>query len=36
MNEKLFARIKKVYDKRNSMNLDAQQIRCVEKLFQGF
>ncbi len=33
MNEKLFNRIKAVYDKRNSTDLDAEQIRLVEKIY---
>lgn len=36
MNEKLFKRIKAVYDKRNESNLDAQQIRVVEKYYHDF
>lgn len=36
MNEKLFKRIKTIYDKRNEMNLDAQQIRVVEKYYRDF
>lgn len=36
MNSKLFERIKKVYDKRKTSNLDAQQIRVVEKYFRDF
>ncbi|MDD4604064.1 MAG: M3 family metallopeptidase [Bacteroidales bacterium] len=36
LNEKLFARIKKVYEKRNEMGLDPQQIRVVEKYFRDF
>jgi len=36
MNAKLFARIKDVYDKRNESNLDAQQIRVVEKYYRDF
>ncbi len=36
MNEKLFTRIKAVYDKRNDMKLDVQQIRCVEKYYRDF
>jgi peptidyl-dipeptidase Dcp len=36
MNEKLFARIKSVYDKRNASGLDAQQIRVVEKYYNDF
>ncbi len=36
MNEKLFIRIKTIYDKRNEMNLDAQQIRVIEKYYRDF
>ena len=36
MNEKLFARIKAIYDKRNDLGLDAQQIRVVEKYYRDF
>jgi peptidyl-dipeptidase Dcp len=36
MNEKLFALIKAVYEKRNSSNLDASQIRVVEKYYRDF
>lgn len=36
MNEKLFKRIKTIYDKRNEMNLDAQQIRVIEKYYRDF
>ena len=36
MNPKLFARIQKVYDKRNESGLDAQQIRAVEKYYEDF
>ncbi len=36
MNAKLFARIKAIYDKRNDLNLDAQQIRVVEKYYRDF
>ncbi len=36
LNEKLFQRIKAVYDKRNEMNLDSQQIRVVEKYYRDF
>ncbi len=36
MNEKLFAKIKAVYDKRASMKLDDQQIRVVEKYYRDF
>jgi peptidyl-dipeptidase Dcp len=36
MNAKLFERIKAVYDNRESMNLDAQQKRAVEKYYRDF
>ena len=36
LNEKLFARIKAVYDKRKVMSLDDQQLRVVEKYFRDF
>ena len=35
MNEELFNRIKTVYDKRNSTDLNAEQIRLVEKMYNG-
>ena len=35
MNDKLFSRIKVVYDKRNSTDLDEFQIRLVEKLYDA-
>ena len=35
MNEELFKRIKAVYDKRNSTDLNAEQIRLVEKMYDG-
>ena len=35
MNEKLFERIKAVYDKRHSTDLDEFQIRLVEKMYDG-
>ncbi|MBR2859659.1 MAG: M3 family metallopeptidase [Alistipes sp.] len=35
MNEELFNRIKTVYDKRNSTDLNAEQIRLVEKIYDG-
>ena len=35
MNEELFNRIKVVYDKRNSTDLNAEQIRLVEKMYDG-
>lgn len=36
MNAKLFERIKAVYDNRESLNLDAQQKRAVEKYYRDF
>jgi len=36
MNAKLFERIKAVYEKRNDMKLDDQQIRVVEKYYRDF
>lgn len=36
LNQKLFNRIKTVYEKRNEMNLDANQIRVVEKYYRDF
>jgi len=36
LNEKLFAKIKVVYEKRKAMNLDSQQLRVVEKYFRDF
>ncbi|MCE1198743.1 MAG: M3 family metallopeptidase [Marinilabiliales bacterium] len=36
LNPKLFQRIKAVYEKRNSMGLDAQQIRVTEKYYKDF
>jgi peptidyl-dipeptidase Dcp len=36
LNEKLFARIKAVYDKRNEMKLDPQQLRVTEKYYRDF
>ncbi len=35
MNEELFKRIKVVYDKRNSTDLNAEQIRLVEKMYKS-
>ena len=35
MNEELFKRIKVVYDKRNSADLNAEQIRLVEKMYDS-
>ena len=36
LNERLFKRIKTVFDKRNELKLDPQQIRVVEKYFRDF
>jgi len=36
LNEKLFARIKTVYEKRHELKLDSQQVRVVEKYFRDF
>ncbi|MCK9204179.1 MAG: M3 family metallopeptidase [Bacteroidales bacterium] len=36
LNEKLFARIKAIYEKRKEMNLDDQQVRVVEKYYRDF
>ncbi|HBL78004.1 MAG: peptidase M3 [Bacteroidetes bacterium GWF2_42_66] len=36
LNAKLFNKIKAIYDKRNEMGLDDQQIRLVEKFHQDF
>ncbi len=36
MNAKLFTRIKTIYDKRNEMKLDVQQIRVIEKIYRDF
>lgn len=36
LNDKLFQRIKAVYEKRNEMNLNPQQMRVVEEIFKGF
>ena len=36
LNDKLFAKIKAVYEKRKTMNLDSQQLRVVEKYFRDF
>lgn len=35
-NEKLFERIKAVYDKRNELDLDKEQMRVVEKIYEDF
>ena len=36
MNAELFKRIKAIYDKRNELDLDEQQIRVTEKFYQDF
>jgi peptidyl-dipeptidase Dcp len=36
LNKDLFKRVKAVYEKRNDLNLDAEQLRVVEKYFQDF
>jgi peptidyl-dipeptidase Dcp len=36
LNEKLFSRIKAVYEKRNESGLDSQQIRATEKYYRDF
>lgn len=36
LNEKLFAKIKTVYDNRNNTGLNNEQIRLVEKYYEGF
>ncbi len=36
LNPGLFHRVKVVYDKRNDLGLDAQQLRLVEKFYQDF
>lgn len=36
LNEQLFKRIKLVYDKRNSLELDSQQIRVLNKYYNDF
>jgi peptidyl-dipeptidase Dcp len=36
LNPKLFQRVKAVFEKRNSIGLDAQQIRVVEKYYKDF
>ncbi len=36
LNPKLFLRVKAVYEKRNTMGLDEQQIRVVEKYYKDF
>ena len=36
LNEKLFDRIKAVYDKRETLDLDIEQLRLVEKIYDDF
>ena len=36
MNEALFARVKAVYDARNDSDLSAEQMRLIERLYDGF
>jgi peptidyl-dipeptidase Dcp len=36
MNEKLFKKVKAVYDKKNELKLDSAQLRVVEKYFKDF
>ena len=36
LNDKLFAKIKAVYDKRNAMDLTPEQLRLTEKIYDGF
>lgn len=36
LNERLFDKIKAVYDKRNALGLDAEQLRLTEKIYDGF
>ncbi|HLV30658.1 MAG TPA: M3 family metallopeptidase, partial [Chitinispirillaceae bacterium] len=36
MNPELFSRIKSVYDRRNELNLDKEQLRVTEKYYQDF
>ncbi|MBL7971328.1 MAG: peptidase M3, partial [Prolixibacteraceae bacterium] len=36
LNKELFSRVKAVYEKRNELNLDAEQLRLVEKFYQDF
>ena len=36
LNKDLFKRVKAVYDKRNELNLDAEQLRVVEKYYSDF
>ena len=36
LNKELFKRVKAIYDKRNDLKLDAEQIRVVEKYYRDF
>jgi len=36
LNEDLFKRIKVVYDKRNESGLNSEQVRLIEKIYEGF
>ncbi|MFY9154066.1 MAG: M3 family metallopeptidase [Prolixibacteraceae bacterium] len=36
LNKVFFTRVKSVYDQRNSLNLDAEQLRLIEKLYKDF
>ncbi|MBD1433422.1 M3 family metallopeptidase [Sphingobacterium sp. DN00404] len=36
LNEKLFARVKTVYDKRDSLQLDAEDTKLLEETYKGF
>lgn len=36
LNERLFSRVKAVYDKRNDLGLDTEQMTLVEKTYRGF
>lgn len=36
LNKDLFQRVKSVYEKRNDLNLDAEQLRVVEKYYRDF
>ena len=36
LNEKLFSRVKSVYDKKDSLKLDPEQMRLLEETYKGF
>ena len=36
MNPELFKKVKAVYEKRNDLGLDAEQLRVTEKYYQDF